>query len=227
MFVLLGASLYAVSNVGQEAMVSSRPRSEYIGFLGFYGTFFSGVQMLLVDWHELNTMEWTGSVLLLLTIFFMGQFLQYSLTPTLMKIAGKKKKKKTNILIHVLFEKTILLFQIFFVFFMLGATFFNLSLLTSDTFAFVISVILFGRKPTVTYIFSALCIVAGIVVYQWAPEPFVPRNINNENDIGHNNSSEDDDDDEEAAKQTSRAALIASSGSAHSNNSDTSPLLKN
>lgn len=175
--------------------------------------------MLLVDWHELNTMEWTGSVLLLLTIFFMGQFLQYSLTPTLMRIAGKAEKKKQFFkLIHYNFN---------FLFFMLGATFFNLSLLTSDTFAFVISVILFGRKPTVTYIFSALCIVAGIVVYQWAPEPFVPRNINNENDIGHNSSEDDDADDEEAGKQTSRAALIASSSSTHSNNSDTSPLLKN
>jgi len=52
-----------------------------------------------------------------------------------------------------------------------GATFYNLSLLSSDTFAMVISVLLFNRVVTVPYILSSLLIFSGIIVYQLAPEP--------------------------------------------------------
>lgn len=137
--VLAGATLYGVSNVAQEYLVRQRPRKEYIGMLGFYGACLSAAQCALLERSALAAVEWRGVVLLYLGIFFVGQFLQYALTPTMMRLAG--------------------------------ATFFNLSLLTSDTFSLVLSVMLFDRKVTAPYIASALLIMAGIVVYQLAPEP--------------------------------------------------------
>jgi len=52
-----------------------------------------------------------------------------------------------------------------------GATFYNLSLLTSDTFAMIMSVLLFGRVITVPYVLASVLIFGGIVVYQLAREP--------------------------------------------------------
>ncbi len=46
-----------------------------------------------------------------------------------------------------------------------GATFLNLSLLTSDVFAIVAGVLLFGYIPTLFYAGGAVLIVAGLVVY--------------------------------------------------------------
>lgn len=137
--VLVGATLYAVSNSGQEHMVSYRPRAEYMGLIGVFGTIFGGIQCAALERDAIAAINWSGMVTLLLVIFGVFQLAQYLLTPTMMRVAG--------------------------------AAFFNLSLLTSDTFSFIISVILFGRELTVQYGISALLIVIGIIVYQLAPEP--------------------------------------------------------
>lgn len=137
--VLVGATLYAVSNTGQEHMVSYRPRAEFMGMIGVFGTVFGGIQCVALERDAIAAISWSGMVTLLLAIFGIFQLAQYLLTPTMMRVAG--------------------------------AAFFNLSLLTSDTFSFIISVILFGRALTVQYGISALLIVIGIIVYQLAPEP--------------------------------------------------------
>ncbi len=46
-----------------------------------------------------------------------------------------------------------------------GATFLNLSLLTSDVFAIVAGIFLFGFVPSLFYILAAVLIVAGLIVY--------------------------------------------------------------
>lgn len=38
---LCGASLYSISNVGQEYFVKSYDRYEYLGFMGFFGAIIS------------------------------------------------------------------------------------------------------------------------------------------------------------------------------------------
>lgn len=42
---LLGATLYAVSNVGAEKFVKEKNQFEYLAMIGFWGTIISGIQM--------------------------------------------------------------------------------------------------------------------------------------------------------------------------------------
>lgn len=175
--VLVGATLYAVSNSGQEHMVSYRPRAEYMGLIGVFGTVFGGIQCAALERDAIAAISWSGMVSLLLVIFGVFQLAQYLLTPTMMRVAG--------------------------------AAFFNLSLLTSDTFSFIISVILFGRALTVQYGISALLIVIGIVVYQLAPEP--NRAATQVQPLA------DNDDDDNAKSPSSSAANDANSSSASIN----------
>jgi solute carrier family 35 protein F1/2 len=49
-----------------------------------------------------------------------------------------------------------------------GATFLNLSLLTSDVFAIAAGIFLFNFVPSVFYILAALLIVAGLIVYNFS-----------------------------------------------------------
>ena len=50
-----------------------------------------------------------------------------------------------------------------------GATFLNLSLLTSDVFAVIAGIFLFGYKMTFLYIIAAILIVIGLIVYNIQP----------------------------------------------------------
>lgn len=43
--VLLGASLYAVSNVCEEYIVKKLSRQEFLGMVGLFGTLISGIQL--------------------------------------------------------------------------------------------------------------------------------------------------------------------------------------
>lgn len=43
--VLLGASLYAVSNVCEEYIVKKLSRQEFLGMVGLFGTIISGIQL--------------------------------------------------------------------------------------------------------------------------------------------------------------------------------------
>lgn len=43
--VLLGASLYAISNVSEEYIVKNLSRVEFLGMVGLFGTIISGVQL--------------------------------------------------------------------------------------------------------------------------------------------------------------------------------------
>lgn len=43
--VLLGASLYAVSNACEEYIVKKLSRQEFLGMVGLFGTIISGIQL--------------------------------------------------------------------------------------------------------------------------------------------------------------------------------------
>ena len=59
---LAGATLYAVSNVGQEFLVKAHDRVEFLGMLGGFGALFNGAQLLVLERDELATVEWTPAV---------------------------------------------------------------------------------------------------------------------------------------------------------------------
>ncbi|MGL6081781.1 MAG: hypothetical protein ACRC4N_04710 [Gammaproteobacteria bacterium] len=45
MLVLAGATLYGISNVCEEFIVKNLSRVEFLGMMGLFGSFFSGIQL--------------------------------------------------------------------------------------------------------------------------------------------------------------------------------------
>lgn len=140
---LAGAILYAVSNTGQELVVTKDgSKIEYLAMLALFAAPLSVGQSAAVDHATWLQTPWSWQVVGLMLGFAVCLFLIYTMVP-------------------VALERE-------------GATFLNLNLLTSDVFAIVAGVYLFGYKFTVLYIVAAVLIVAGLIVYniRWSiPEP--------------------------------------------------------
>ncbi|VDP13113.1 unnamed protein product [Soboliphyme baturini] len=80
-FCLAGAALYGVSNVFQEWMLKSFKRSEYLGMLGIFGSFISGIQLFLLTIVSTN-------LALLYAGFALSMFIFYSLVCVMIEQAG-------------------------------------------------------------------------------------------------------------------------------------------
>jgi len=133
---LAGASLYAVSNVAQEASIKGGDRVEFLGMLGLWGTAINGVQLLVLELDTLRSIQWTGSIVGLIVGFALCLFAMYVLTSHFLS-AG-------------------------------DATLFNLSMLTSDLWAVLVGVLLFGQGLSWLYFVALLVIIVGIVLYNSA-----------------------------------------------------------
>lgn len=83
-YCLMGAALYAVSNVCQEALVKTHDRFEFLGFLGVFGTLFSAVQLAIFERAELAGIAWTPDTACLLGGFVVSMFCMYTLTSAFM-----------------------------------------------------------------------------------------------------------------------------------------------
>ncbi|KAG0272763.1 hypothetical protein BGZ95_011458 [Linnemannia exigua] len=141
LFCILGATFYALSNVGQEFLVRQRPMYEVVGQLGFWGAIVNGIQLAILERHELATIHWTGEVVGYIIGFDIAMFLMYSVAPILLRLSS--------------------------------ATFFNLSLLTSDFYGLLFGLFLFEAKINEVYPIAYVLIMIGIIVYniREAPEP--------------------------------------------------------
>jgi solute carrier family 35 protein F1/2 len=85
MFVLLGCVCYAISNLGQEHLVKTFDRTEYLAMLGLCGSVISGVQMWALEREGIATFPWgdvaaVGEILGFATCLFS----LYMLVPTLL-----------------------------------------------------------------------------------------------------------------------------------------------
>jgi solute carrier family 35 protein F1/2 len=136
MLCLAGASLYAVSNVAQEASIKGGDRVEFLGMLGVFGTAINGAQLLVLELGTLREIQWTGSIVGLIIGFALCLFAMYILTS------------------HFLTEG--------------DATLFNLSMLTSDLWAVLVGVLLFGQGLSWLYFIALAILVSGIVLYNSA-----------------------------------------------------------
>jgi len=76
--VILGATLYGVSNVAQEWLVKEHGRSEFLGMLGLFSTPLAGLQTLFLEEDQLSKVDftsykiflpWLGFVLFLVLIY--------------------------------------------------------------------------------------------------------------------------------------------------------------
>ncbi|OXB62860.1 hypothetical protein ASZ78_015404 [Callipepla squamata] len=82
--VLLGASLYAISNVSEEYIVKNLSRVEFLGMVGLFGTIISGLQLAIVEHRDLMKIQWNwkiGLYILSFVIIMVG-FILYCSTPT-------------------------------------------------------------------------------------------------------------------------------------------------
>jgi hypothetical protein len=85
LLVLLGCVFYAISNIGQEHLVKSFDRFEFLGMLGCWGTVISAVQMAILERDALASVEFTDPVVLGYLIGFnICLFLLYYFTPLLL-----------------------------------------------------------------------------------------------------------------------------------------------
>ncbi|XP_072036683.1 solute carrier family 35 member F2-like [Amphiura filiformis] len=82
---LVGASFYGVSNVAEEYAVRHYSRVEFLGMLGLFGTFISGIQLVIFERDELTSITWDGRTIGLLVAFALCLFCLYSLFPVVIQ----------------------------------------------------------------------------------------------------------------------------------------------
>jgi len=88
LFMLLGATLYGVSNVFEEWAVSKRPLYEVLGQLGLWGMIINGCQVAIFERHALSTAVWTGKVGGYLVGYNLILFTFYSTAPILFRLSS-------------------------------------------------------------------------------------------------------------------------------------------
>ncbi|XP_073518301.1 solute carrier family 35 member F2 isoform X1 [Phyllobates terribilis] len=116
--VILGACLYAVSNVTEEYIVKNLTREEFLGMLGLFGTFISGIQMMSVEYSAIGNIKWDWKVGLLFAVFALCMFGLYSVMPIVIRVTSA-----TSVNLGIL---TADLYSLFFGLFLFG---YNFSLL--------------------------------------------------------------------------------------------------
>ena len=86
--VLLGASLYAVSNVCEEYIVKKLSRKEFLGMVGLFGTIISCIQLLIVEYKDIASIHWDWKIALLFVAFAFCMFCLYSFMPLVIKVTS-------------------------------------------------------------------------------------------------------------------------------------------
>ncbi|KAL7209284.1 hypothetical protein ACSBR1_030924 [Camellia fascicularis] len=88
MLVILGSTLYAISNVSEEFFVKSANRVELMAMLGILGAIISDCQISILERNELKAIHWSSGSVIPFIGFAVAMFLFYSGVPLLLKICG-------------------------------------------------------------------------------------------------------------------------------------------
>jgi len=88
LFILLSATLYGVSNVIEEFLVSKRPMYEVIGQLAFWGMLINGAQAGIFDRSSFHSAVWNGAVGGYLVGYTLLLFIFYTLAPIVFRMAS-------------------------------------------------------------------------------------------------------------------------------------------
>ncbi|XP_055370042.1 solute carrier family 35 member F2-like isoform X1 [Betta splendens] len=161
--VLFSASLYAVSNVCQEYTVKNLSREEFLGMVGLFGTVISAIQMVVLERHEVASVQWSWQVgeyfscsgtfclccawllmaCLLSGLLFSGyalcMYALYSIMPLVVKVSS--------------------------------AASVNLSMLTADLFSLFCGIFLFQYNFSGLYLVSLAVILIGFITFNMVPTP--------------------------------------------------------
>ncbi|XP_072259250.1 solute carrier family 35 member F2-like [Pyxicephalus adspersus] len=82
------ACLYAISNVTEEYVVKNLTREEFLGMLGLFGVFISGIQLMVLEYNAVSNIQWKWQVGLLFACFALCMFGLYSVMPLVMKVSS-------------------------------------------------------------------------------------------------------------------------------------------
>ncbi|CAL0300430.1 unnamed protein product [Lupinus luteus] len=88
LFIIAGATLYAVSNVSEEFLVKNADRVELMAMLGLFGAIFGAIQISIFERNQLKSIHWSAGAALPFVGFSLAMFTFYSLVPVLLKIHG-------------------------------------------------------------------------------------------------------------------------------------------
>ncbi|KAB0394295.1 hypothetical protein E2I00_005705 [Balaenoptera physalus] len=80
-----GATLYGISNVWEEYIIRTLSRVEFLGMIGLFGAFFSGIQLAIMEHKELLKVPWDWQIGLLYVGFSACMFGLYSFMPVVIK----------------------------------------------------------------------------------------------------------------------------------------------
>ncbi|XP_011921897.1 PREDICTED: solute carrier family 35 member F2 isoform X2 [Cercocebus atys] len=138
--VLLGASLYAISNVCEEYIVKKLSRQEFLGMVGLFGTIISGIQLLIVEYKDIASIHWDWKIALLFVAFALCMFCLYSFMPLVIKVTSA-----TSVNLGIL---TADLYSLFVGLFLFGYKFSGLYILSFTVI--MVGFILYCSTPTRT-----------------------------------------------------------------------------
>nr|XP_060626988.1 solute carrier family 35 member F2 [Anolis sagrei ordinatus] len=138
--VLLGASLYAISNVSEEYIVKNLSRVEFLGMVGLFGTIISGLQLAIVEHKDIANIQWNWKIALLFLAFALCMFGLYSFMPVVIKVTSA-----TSVNLGIL---TADLYSLFFGLFLFGYKFSVLYLLSFVVI--MVGFIMYCSTPTRT-----------------------------------------------------------------------------
>nr|XP_056714573.1 solute carrier family 35 member F2 [Euleptes europaea] len=138
--VLLGASLYAISNVSEEYIVKNLSRVEFLGMVGLFGTVISALQLGIVEHKDIANIQWNWKIVLLFLAFALCMFGLYSFMPIVIRVTSA-----TSVNLGIL---TADLYSLFFGLFLFGYKFSVLYLLSFVVI--MVGFILYCSTPTRT-----------------------------------------------------------------------------
>ncbi|CAI5491421.1 unnamed protein product, partial [Closterium sp. Naga37s-1] len=86
--VLLGATLYAASNVTVEYLAHRVETTELLAFIGCAGSLISFTQLLFLEGADLHSLRFDAHTVLPMVLFSVALFAFYSLTPLMLRLGG-------------------------------------------------------------------------------------------------------------------------------------------
>ncbi|OZJ01661.1 hypothetical protein BZG36_05517 [Bifiguratus adelaidae] len=141
LFMILGATFYGFSNVGEERLVRTTPLYEVVGMFTLFAAIVNFIQLMILERNEFSTFVNQPEAIGMWVAYTAAMFCLYTVAP-------------------ILFRKS-------------SATFFNLSLLTSDFYGLLFGLFLFHYSPYPLYFVAYVLVIVGLLIYHlWpAPEP--------------------------------------------------------
>ncbi|ODQ64986.1 DUF914-domain-containing protein [Nadsonia fulvescens var. elongata DSM 6958] len=150
LFVILGATLYGISNTLEESFVSKKPINLVLGQMGFWGMVISGVQSYVIYFVIPATEN--------INVFSINRAINNVDAKTVGYFSG------FTLVMLILYTTTPVLFR------NSSATYYNMSILTSDFWGLLVGAKLFRFKLYWLYPFGFLLTILGMVIYYLGPE---------------------------------------------------------